>query len=909
MRDQVFISYSHRDRPWLERLQTYLAPLERRGSLRRWDDTLIAPGQRWESEIASALERCRVAVLLVSADFLASEFIGTVELPRLLSAAENQGVLIVPVVLDHCNFDRFPELAQFQAIHPSSEPLETLDESKQKAVLARLALAVETALGLAPAAAASVPVGPPCILVGMPARNPLFCGREDTLAAIQDALSRTRHALLCGLPGFGKSEVSIEFAYRARARYALVCWCAAGSEAELLQGLGRVAVALRLPEAGGADQGAAARAARDALAMQSGWLLVLDAAEDASLLRTWLPASEAGHVVLSSRSAAVTSVAEPIAVEALDTDSAMSLLLRRSRIAPADETVRAAAFRVAELTACLPLALDQAGAYIEETGCSLDDYAELWQEHSCKLLDERGSGSVRGDASLWQAWSMSLQQLQSVSPQALELLRFYALMHLPALPEATLAKAAAQAGGTLARTLGDALARNAALRELQRFAFLRRDPKTRQLGMHAMVGAFLRAGMEAPQRREVAEACLRVLDAAFPAPRFENWPICDPLAVHAAAVLDAGTAEGIESPVAARLAAELAYYLAQRARSREALPHAGRALDWRRRQQLTALADQRALARALMIAGRVHADLAEYAAAEVALKEGVQLLQDQPQAVLERAYLIDRLGVLALDRGDYAAAERSFDETREQLLSAGATSSLEAAQCANDTAVMYYRRGDYAAALEGFDHAAGLRRELLPPSHPTLMSSLHNLAVASARQGQSERARNLHREVLALREQSLGPDHPGVADSLVSLGLMDLKDGEYQTARAGLERAIHIQLARRGPQHPDLATARAALAELALAEGTLDEAQTLFADVLRQRLATLGESHEFSARSLDGLGRVALARGDMQLAAAALRQALPVLTRCLGTSHEITLRCTSNLARLEVAGLPGIEIQ
>jgi hypothetical protein len=47
----------------------------------------------------------------------------------------------------------------------------------------------------------------------------------------------------------------------------------------------------------------------------------------------------------------------------------------------------------------------------------------------------------------------------------------------------------------------------------------------------------------------------------------------------------------------------------------------------------------------------------------------------------------------------------------------------------------------------------------------------------------------------------------------------------------------------------------------------------------------------------------------MQLAAAALRQALPVLTRCLGTSHEITLRCTSNLARLEVAGLPGIEIQ
>src|SRR4051794_7341380 len=87
MRDQVFISYSHKDGRWLDRLQVYLAPLERRGSIRRWDDTLIAAGQRWEQEIAEALQRTRVAVLMVSADFLASDFISRVELPRLLGAA------------------------------------------------------------------------------------------------------------------------------------------------------------------------------------------------------------------------------------------------------------------------------------------------------------------------------------------------------------------------------------------------------------------------------------------------------------------------------------------------------------------------------------------------------------------------------------------------------------------------------------------------------------------------------------------------------------------------------------------------------------------------------------------------------------------------------------------------------
>lgn len=71
MRDQVFISYSHRDGRWLERLQIYLAPLERRGRIRRWDDTFITPGQQWEREIGAALERmvacgstpsCRTAI-------------------------------------------------------------------------------------------------------------------------------------------------------------------------------------------------------------------------------------------------------------------------------------------------------------------------------------------------------------------------------------------------------------------------------------------------------------------------------------------------------------------------------------------------------------------------------------------------------------------------------------------------------------------------------------------------------------------------------------------------------------------------------------------------------------------------------------------------------------------------------
>jgi hypothetical protein len=118
-RTEVFISYSHADQDWLDRLKRHLKPLVREGSLDCWDEPDIRPGDDWKREIRNALDTARVAVLRISADFFASDFIDEIELPPLLEAAKAKGVRILPVILSAARFARNPALARFQMVNPS----------------------------------------------------------------------------------------------------------------------------------------------------------------------------------------------------------------------------------------------------------------------------------------------------------------------------------------------------------------------------------------------------------------------------------------------------------------------------------------------------------------------------------------------------------------------------------------------------------------------------------------------------------------------------------------------------------------------------------------------------------------------------------------------------------------------
>ncbi|HEV3470196.1 MAG TPA: TIR domain-containing protein [Pyrinomonadaceae bacterium] len=144
MRDQVFISYSHKDRRWLERLQTHLKPFERTHRIQVWDDSDIEPGERWRSEIKEALAQARVAVLLVSPDYLASDFVASHELPPLLEASARDGLKILWVAVSASAYAE-TEIAEYQCVNDPSRPLNSLKSARLDEELVRICEAVTAA--------------------------------------------------------------------------------------------------------------------------------------------------------------------------------------------------------------------------------------------------------------------------------------------------------------------------------------------------------------------------------------------------------------------------------------------------------------------------------------------------------------------------------------------------------------------------------------------------------------------------------------------------------------------------------------------------------------------------------------------------------------------------------------------
>ena len=784
-RTNVFISYSHRDKKWLDRLQVHLKPLEREGRLDRWDDTRIKPGVTWREEIKNAIAAAKVAVLLISADFLASDFIATDELPPLLAAAQQERVKILPVIVAPSLFTRTPSLAPFQTVNPPDQPLAGLQPVEQENLLVKVAEAIMDAL--------TDPLAPVSPVPGKQwnvplARNPFFTGRTHILEQLLVALAHGGAVALTGLGGIGKTQIAAEYAYRQQAHYQAVLWVRADSRESLIAGFVSLAGLLDLPEQAAREQEQAVAAVQRWLTDNSDWLLVLDNADEVEWVRPFLPANIQGSVLITTRAQALGGIARPRPVTPLTPAEGTLLLLRRAGLvdpdaalenAPAAEQAQAQA--LAEALAGLPLALDQAGAFIEETQTTLAEYLQLYRQEGRWLRAKRGQLAI-DHPSVAATFSLAFAKVVAANPAAAELVRFCALLY-PMIPEEIFTSGASELGEVLSPILSQPLGLVELRRDACRFSLLQRDAPHQQLLIHPVVQAVLKDEMEPALQRQWAERAVRAVNHCFPGVEFSTWPLCERLLPQALTCVTLVQEWALVFPEAARLLYRVADYLYDRGRYTETESPLRSSLKIR----------EDAL-------GPFHPDVAQS---------------------------LHFLAILYRRQGYYAQAESLYQRALSIREEALGPNHLDVAQSLNNLAVLYRHQGCYADAELLHQRALAIREQILGSDHSKVAQSLNNLAELYRYQGRYNEAEPLAQRALTIRERSLGPDHPGVAYVLDTMASLYCHQGRYAEAEPLYQRALAIDEKALGPDHPTVAEDLENYAALLRKMSRLDEALAL----------------------------------------------------------------------------------
>ncbi|NUO97959.1 MAG: tetratricopeptide repeat protein [Nonomuraea sp.] len=705
-------------------------------------------------------------------------------------------------------------------------------------------------------------------------RPPQLVGRDEVVAVLRERLvaggGRPSVVAVHGLGGVGKTSLALEYAYRFQPEYDLVWQLPAADPAVLSAAFGRLAALMGLRELGDdaadpVDQVHAALAART-----EPWLLIFDNAPEAEGLRPFLPPAGPGHVLITSRSGSWPRD-QGLELPVLDLGAAARLMLASS----GQDDGEAAAAVVAELGA-LPLALEQAAAYMSETGLSLAEYLDLLHHRRAELLAQGQAWGYRERVT--STWRLAFERLARTSPQAIALLRLLSCYAHEAIPyhlllsslERRAPRELFRAHMRRRRAYGRIPARRSYLllrevrpsvlvmmRELPRDTFrinaalsaLRRHsligpPVDGTVTVHRLVQAVTIDQLSRRAQRRWREIAAVLVEAVLPDDPAQKarWPRYARLLPHIRTVLDP-TSPGMD---------KTAQYL-------------GASGDYR-----TARALFREIAGALAAA----------------------LGPEHPATLRTR----HELALWTGEAGDPAGARDQYVAllpVYERVLGPEHPHTLTTR---HNLAHWTGRAGDPVAARDRYAALLPIRRRVSGPEHPDTLTTQANLAQWTGQAGDPAAARDQYAALLPVRERVQGSEHPS---TLINRHELARWTGELGDAVSARDQYAALLVARErvsGPHHPDTLTIRHELARWTGELGDAVSARDQYAALVPVRERVQGPDHPDTLTARANLaywtGRAGDAAGARDLCAALL----PVRARVLGRGHPATLTTRAQLA-------------
>jgi tetratricopeptide (TPR) repeat protein len=904
-RIEVFYAYAPEDETWVQELEKHLSLPQRQGIISTWHPRLIKAGEDWQHVIDDHFHKASIILLLISPDFLASDYCYGNEMRQALKREREKGVCVIPILLRPVDW----QYAPFAHLRPLPPDASFLTEWKNlDRAFAEIAAGIRRTIEDLSVLAASVARTdfPSIWNVPFP-RNLFFTGREDLLTQLHSQLESGRTAALSqaisGLGGVGKTQLAVEYAYRFHQDYQAVLWAHAESTESLISSYTEIATLLNLPVKDAQEQTVILEAVKHWLQNHRDWLLILDNADELNMLSVFLPPRLGGHVIITTRAAAPGRFARRLLVETFSPEQGTLFLLRRAGLIPLDADASQApqedhelAKQITEEMGGLPLALDQIGAYLETTGSGLAAYWEKYQQHRVELLKEYRGMEADRPQPVATTWSLSFQRVEEKSPPAADLLRLCAFLAPDAIGEDMLMQGADTLPPTLSVAVKDGYLLDLAIETLRAYSLVARDTQTKSLAVHRLVQTVLRDSLPVEVQKQWMLQVVALVNQAFPDVEFTTWPQCERCLPHALICAQWVKQAQIATPAAMRLLDQLGYYLTVRGHYSEAEPFSQQAFSLREQQLGASHLDT---ATSLYHLAFLYKKQGKFREAEPLLQQALsireqQLGPDHP----DTADCLDDLALLYEEQGKYTEAERLYQRAlsiREQQLG---PDHPDTAMSLNGLAGLYEIWGRYAQAEPLVLRSLSIREQRLGSAHPDTANSLHRLSVLYRRQGKYTQAEPLALRSLTIREQQLGPEHPDIGNSLSNLVGLYTSQGKYTQAESLALRELALREQQLGTEHPTTAFSLASLVNLYVRLKRYTEAEPLALRGLAIREKQLGPEHPDTAFSLDDLAYLYVNQGKYTEAEPLCLRALSISEQQLGPKHPDTALILRDLAQL-----------
>jgi hypothetical protein len=584
------------------------------------------------------------------------------------------------------------------------------------------------------------------------------------------------------------------------------------------------------------------------LARRERWLLIFDNAEDPRALSRWLPKG-AGRVLITSRNPAWRGIAAPVGVREFTRNESITLL---HRLAP--DLTEVDADRLADAVGDLPLAVEQAGSLLADTGLTVDKYLRLLAERAQDVLDHDPGGAY--PRSLAASWAVAFDRLAADDRTALDLLTVVAWCGPEPVPLSLLTDHPDALPERLRPLATDPLVLARCTTILRRRGMATVSPHGIQL--HRIPAALLRARSQASEVTAAAwwaSTVVRLLEKAAPGDLrndLSSWTPWRRLLPHVLAA--AGRDEALDAVPA----------------------------------EATGLLD-RAAGYLLGGSGEIRAAVAVYERAYDVRRD--KFGDDHPETLTSASNVAGSLWWL----GDYQRARALDQDTltwRRRILGQDHPDTLtSASQLAQDL----FGLGIYPQARELQEETLTRRRRILGDDHPQTLFSANLLALVLWSLGEYRQARELHEATLTRQRRILGEDHPDTLASASLLGVVVWSLGDYQQARQLLTDTFTRSRAVLGEDHWATLLAAQGLGMAVWSLGDYQQARRLQNDTLTRLRRVLGENHPLTLREASLLGLTQGSLGEHQQARDLQTDALARSRRVLGEDHPETLRSASLL--------------